>query len=107
MLYRNKYCIIRCTEEEFDAIHSRVKASGMNQQSFLLQSALNSQIYNTDGIKALIPEIKRIGNNVNQIARHTNETDVVSLQDLQDVREELNHIWLLLNAAIHIPVSKT
>ena len=31
------------------------------------------QIVNTDGIKELIPELKRIGNNLNQIAKRCNE----------------------------------
>ena len=34
---------------------------------------LEKQIVNTDGIKELLPELKRIGNNLNQIAKRCNE----------------------------------
>ncbi len=38
---------------------------------------LEKQIVNTDGIKELIPELKRIGNNLNQIAKRCNEGGVL------------------------------
>ena len=43
---------------------------------YILSCVLEKQIVNTDGIKELLPELKRIGNNLNQIAKRCNEGDV-------------------------------
>ena len=42
--------------------------TGKNQQEYILSCVLEKQIVNTDGIKELIPELKRIGNNLKLIS---------------------------------------
>ena len=40
----------------------------IRDREYILSCVLEKQIVNMDGIKELIPELKRIGNNLNQIA---------------------------------------
>ena len=60
-------------------IRDRISESGKNQQEYILSCVLEKQIVNTDGIKELIPELKRIGNNLNQIAKRCNEGGMLPL----------------------------
>lgn len=61
---------------------------------YILSCVLEKQIVNTDGIKELIPELKRIGNNLNQIAKRCNEGGMLpSEAEVRKHGEELNKVW--------------
>ena len=63
---RPKQLSFRVSEEEYQQLQEKISKSGKNQQEYILSCVLEKQIVNTDGIKELIPELKRIGNNLNQ-----------------------------------------
>ena len=89
----------RLSEEEAEQLKSKVEKSGMSQQEYLMKCALNKNVTNTDGLKEISIELKRIGTNLNQIAKHCNEENAVSLRTMAETRkigEELNQVWLLL-----------
>jgi hypothetical protein len=67
MRKRNKTITIRVTEEEWCAIMKQVLKAGMNVTDYLVTAATNAQIYVAEDTKPLIAELKRIGNNLNQI----------------------------------------
>ena len=70
---RPKQLSFRVSEEEYQQLQEKISESGKNQQEYILSCVLGKQIVNTDGIKELLPELKRIGNNLNQIAKRCNE----------------------------------
>ena len=45
--------------EEAKELQKKIEKSGISQQDYILKSVLNKRITNTDGIKELIPELKR------------------------------------------------
>ena len=63
---RPKQLSFRVSEEEYQQLQEKISESGKNQQEYILFCVLEKQIVNMDGIKELIPELKRIGNNLNQ-----------------------------------------
>jgi hypothetical protein len=81
------------TEEDYAKLMARVKKSGMTQAEFLRTAILHKNIVSSDGINLLVPELKRIGVNVNQIARCMNQNIYVSDSSIKLVSEELNKIW--------------
>lgn len=84
----------RVSEEEAEQLRKKVEQSGKSMQEYLLGCALNKPITNTDGIKELIPELKRIGNNLNQIAKRCNEGGMLpSEAEVRKHGEELNKVW--------------
>lgn len=56
----------RVSEEEAEQLRKKVEQSGKSQQQYIIEALTQSNIVNTDGIKELIPELKRVGNNLNQ-----------------------------------------
>ncbi|MDR2357299.1 MAG: MobC family plasmid mobilization relaxosome protein [Oscillospiraceae bacterium] len=47
-------------------------------------------------MKALVPEMKRIGNNLNQIARSCNEGYGVVYDEVKQIKKEMGEVWRLL-----------
>ena len=94
---RPKQLSFRVNEEEYQQLQERVLESGKNQQEYILSCVLDKKIINTDGIKELIPELKRIGNNLNQIAKRCNEGGVLpSEAEGREQGEERKQVWQLL-----------
>ena len=84
----------RATEEEAAEIRRKAAAAGMNVSRFLRTSAVNSQvvIYNTADIYGLRSDLRRIGNNINQIAMVANSNRSVYLYDVRELRKQFNEI---------------
>jgi hypothetical protein len=87
---RPKQLSFRVSEEEYRQLQEKILESGKNQQEYILSCVLEKQIVNTDGIKELIPELKRIGNNLNQIAKRCNEGECCRVKRT-DSRFPLRH----------------
>lgn len=96
MVHRTRKMTFRLTEEEYNIIQNKVSKAGISQQQFLLKTALGKEILCIKEFQSLILQIKKIGVNVNQIARHANGTGSVTEQEIAEVKGELNQIWQLL-----------
>ena len=66
---RPKQIVIRVSEEELAQIKEKVEQSGKSQQQYIIEALTQSNIVNLDGLKEIYPELKRQGNNLNQIAK--------------------------------------
>ena len=97
---RPKQIVIRLTEEEFAKVKAQVEKSGMKQQDYLIRAITNKPITNTDGLKELVPEIKRVGNNLNQLSRKANEGYVIGVEQLEQAQKELSEVWQSLKQFI-------
>lgn len=93
MAHRNRKMTFRLTQEEYERIKSKVKESGLSQQQFLLKTALEKEIIYIKEFQSLIFQIKKIGININQIAKHCNETGAISKDDMKEIKEGVNRIW--------------
>ena len=84
----------RATEEEAAEIRRKAAAAGMNVSRFLRTSAVKSQValYNTADLYGLRSDLRRIGNNINQIAMVANSNKSVYLSDVRELRKQLNEM---------------
>ena len=91
---RNTIIKFRATEEEASEIRRKAAAAGMTVSRFLRTAAMNSQVvlYNTDDVFGLRSDLRRIGNNINQIAMVMNSNKSVYLSDVSDLRKQLNEM---------------
>lgn len=91
---RNIVMKFRATEEEAAEIRRKAAAAGMNVSRFLRTSAVKSQVvlYNTADIYGLRSDLRRIGNNINQIAMVANSNRSVYLSDVRELRKHLNEM---------------
>ncbi|MGN0449054.1 MAG: plasmid mobilization protein [Ruminococcus sp.] len=68
---RNQTLSIRLTQSEKSAIISKAKKSKLTLTEYILESSLQTEIKVVD-LQPLLVELKRIGNNLNQITRKIN-----------------------------------
>ena len=89
----------RATEEEASEIRRKSAAAGMTVSRFLRTSAVNSQVvlYNTADIFGLRSELRRIGNNINQIAMVVNSNNAVYRNDVRDLKKQFSELSEKLN----------
>lgn len=90
---RPQQMLFRVSDIEAEIINNNIQKSGKNKQEYLLTSAIECKILNTDGIKELMPELKRIGNNLNQIAKELNGRNYYNYNLITDNQKELSAIW--------------
>ena len=86
---RPKQLSFRVSEEECELLQQKIAESGMNQQQYILSCVFGKAIINTDGIKAVVPELKQQGANLNQIG-----------QKLSVTLNDLSSVWQSLGAAL-------
>ena len=91
---RNTIIKFRATEEEASEIRRKAAAAGMTVSRILRTAAMNSQVvlYNTADVFGLRSDLRRIGNNINQIAMVMNSNKSVYLSDVSDLRKQLNEM---------------
>lgn len=89
----------RATEEEASEIRRKAAAAGMTVSRFLRTSAVNSQVvlYNTADIFGLRSDLKRIGNNINQIAMVVNSNRAVYQSDVRELKKQFSELSEKLN----------
>lgn len=97
---RPKVINFRLSEKEAEILKKKIVCSGKNQQEYLAACALQKKIANTDGLKMLLPELKRIGNNLNQIAKVLNATGQCEQQLISENQKELKEVWQSLKRQI-------
>lgn len=97
---RNKQISFRLTENEYKAVMKKIEKAGMSQQEYFLKTLNSATIYNTDGLKEVVPELKRVGNNLNQIAKRYNEGAAVPQGEWNELVGGYNEIWQLLKQLI-------
>ena len=96
---RNTIMKFRATEEEASEIRRKAAAAGMNVSRFLRTSAMNSQVvlYNTADLFGLRFELKRIGNNINQIAMVVNSNRSVYQSDVRELKKQFSELSEKIN----------
>ena len=89
----------RATEEEAAEIRRKAAATGMTVSRFLRTAAVNSQVvlYNTADIFGLRSELKKIGNNINQIAMVVNSNRSVYQSDVRELKKLFSELSEKLN----------
>ncbi len=91
MRTRNRVISIRATEIEYGLIKKLAAESKLSVTDYLIKCAMSKKI-NVIDIKPLYVEVKRIGNNVNQLARLAN-SERINAVNLSAVMDELNKIY--------------
>lgn len=89
----------RATEEESAEIRRKAAAAGMTVSRFLRTAAVNSQVvlYNTADLFGLRSDIRKIGNNINQIAMVVNSNRAVYQSDVRELKKQFSDLSEKLN----------
>ena len=69
---RAKTLTIRLTKAEKEMIKKKARKAQLSVTDFLVTTSLRTEIHVAENIKPLLIELKRIGNNINQITMKIN-----------------------------------
>jgi hypothetical protein len=86
-------------EKELDQIKKKVKKSKLSQSDYLLKSALDKNIIVVDGLKEILIELSREGNNLNQISRALNQGEGfnrINQEQFMETKDKLMELWGLI-----------
>ena len=93
--YRNKTIHVRVTEEENKAIEEKMVLAKMyNKNSFMRKMALDGFVINVDisDLAEAVRLLRTVSNNVNQIAKHANETGAIYKSDIEEIKANYESI---------------
>ncbi len=92
---KDKQIHIRLTKDDYDNIKHRSQKANLTMTDYMMKSALNKKIVVIVGYKEVFNEIRKIGININQIARSWN-MGLGNKKDIEDIQEFMVEIWQLL-----------
>ena len=88
-----KVVYLRLTAEQLRVVDSSVEQTGLTRSQLLRRAVLGLEIRTPSHHqlrRELIAQLSRIGNNLNQLARHANTTGELTMQaDLAEVLEQI------------------
>ena len=96
---KDKKINIRLTEKEKNIIESKANKCNMTITKLIVSSCLKDKIIIVNGLDKVDSELRRIGNNINQLTRLANEK-IITVVDLKELRMEVNNIWQLLKQLV-------
>lgn len=87
----------RVTPEQKEEIEYKALSSYRTVSMYLRDCALDKKIIVIKGADEVATELRKIGNNLNQIAREVNSGYLYEV-NLAETREELKKVWQSLNS---------
>ena len=82
---------IRLSKLELDIIRAEAKKAHLSQSNYVTQCCLGQRVVVMDGLKEVLTELRRIGNNVNQLAVLSN-MGKLHAANLDGVQQSLSEI---------------
>ena len=88
---RNITLTVRLTEEEKVHIVNMAKKANLSRTDYIVELSKLVPIVVPENVKPLLIELRRIGNNINQIATRAN-MDICQRENFEGIRNELKKI---------------
>lgn len=100
--HKGKGKLIYFHEDDWKTIEDKASQLNLNTTQYIKRMALNGYIieYNLDKINDLIYEINKIGININQIVKKSNELDNIYQKDVEELKKEMDNIWHTLKSSL-------
>ena len=93
---KDRIITIRVNEKEKKKLIEKSKIAKLSLSEYLIKQGLDKEIVIVDGLNEVVSELRRIGNNINQLTYLANSGRIYTV-DLSEVKQELGKIWSELN----------
>ena len=93
---KDNVIIIRVTKQEKERLIKKSQKAEMTLSEYIIEQALERDIVVVEEVKNLVYELRKIGNNINQLTRLANG-GIIKVVYLDEVKEELKKMWKELN----------
>lgn len=100
----NKQINFRVSEQEYQRLEQMATNLGMSVPMFCKKKAqgarMKAPLIDRQGAIQIASELRKMGVNVNQIAKHLNSGGNASEGQINAIQKELNDIWQQLSSAL-------
>lgn len=96
---KDRFIGFKMTKSEDDRIRAKAQSSGLTVSEYVRLAALDKKIIRIDGLSELLPEMKRIGNNLNQ-ATVILRTRNVQNMDFQEMKGDFKTLLQVVNSTL-------
>ena len=97
---RDNVIVIRVTKQE--KVIKKSQEAEMSLSEYLIEQGLERDIIIIEDVKNFVYELRKIGNNINQLTHFAN-SGVIRTVYLDGFKEDMKKIWINLNLSlIHI-----
>ena len=96
---KTKRLNFRISEESDAVIREKARAAKMSITDYVISAATQKEIINFEGLSDVVTQIKRLGNNVNQLLILARQ-DRIRTVNLTQAQDELKRIYELLSATL-------
>ena len=98
---RKRNCLLKfyVSEEEKAFIFKKMKIAKIkNLSAYLRKAAIDEkiEIHDYSELKEINYNLRKIGVNINQIAKRINETNSIYQSDMEDIQRKVNEVWHIL-----------
>lgn len=97
---KSKRFNFRVSDSMDTLIRKKAKDAGMSITDYIILSAIDKKIINYDGLKELTTQVKKLGNNVNQLLILSRQGKINTV-NLTSTQEELKKIYELLSEQLY------
>ena len=89
---KDNVIVIRVTKQEKERLIKKSQEAEMSLSEYMIEQALERDIIVVEDVKNLVYELRKIGNNINQLTRLAN-SGMIKVVYLDEAKEELKKIW--------------
>ena len=87
---------LRVSEKEKKRLIERSKVAKLSLSEYLIKQGLDKEIVIVDGLNEVVSELRRIGNNINQLTHLANSGRIYTV-DLNEVKQKVENVWRKIN----------
>ena len=95
-LKKDNMIVIRVTKQEKERLIKKSQKAEMTLSKYLIEQGLEREIVIIEDVKNLVYELRKIGNNINQLT-HLANSGVIKKVYLNEFKSDLKKIWNVLN----------
>ena len=97
MRKRNISIPIRVTEKELSVIDKKASKARLTRTEYLITCALGKDITLIEDLKPILADLRRIGNNLNQLTRLANMNQIKAV-NLDECRSALEQTYVVIHS---------
>ena len=93
---KDKIITIRVSEKEKKKLIEKSEVAKLSLSEYLVKQCLDKDIVIVDGLNEVVTELRKIGNNINQLTYLANSGRIYTV-DLSEVKQEIGKVWNAIN----------
>lgn len=97
---KDKIITIRVNEKEKKKLIEKSKIAKLSLSEYLIKQGLDKEMVIVDGLNEVVTELRKIGNNINQLTYLANSGGIYTV-DLSEVKQEIGKVWNVISEFNH------